>query len=381
MKILYYDWGENSIKDCTECMRMLGWEVVIFAERMANYTDDGEFTAKLHDKLKIGFDCIFSFDYFPLISEAAMDAGIPYISWVYDSPHYTLESVTLGNSCNHVYVFDYGLVERYRSEGFNTVDYMPMACNIRRLDRICSPHIDNPKHDITFLGSLYNDENNFYDQINYLPEYLKGFLDAIIASQPHIYGLDLAGQLMNSEICAEMAKYVQADLGAGFRSARDEILRNMIRKKITSNERQNLLRALGDRFNVDLYAPVKPPADIRVNYRGYADYRDQMPIIFASSKININITLRSILTGIPLRVVDILGAGGFCLSNYQAELAEYFTYGESIVWFDSPEDLIDKCAYFLDHDDERKKIAALGHEIAANEFAYEVLLPRLFLTD
>ena len=103
-----------------------------------------------------------------------------------------------------------------------------------------------------------------------------------------------------------------------------------------------------------------------------------MPLIFASSKININITLRSILTGIPLRVVDILGARGFVLSNYQAELAEYFEYGKSIVWFDSPGDLVEKCAYYLEHDDERKKIATLGHEIAANEFAYEVLLPKIF---
>ncbi|MBO4899298.1 MAG: glycosyltransferase [Lachnospiraceae bacterium] len=378
MKILYYTWGENSIKDCTECMRALGWEVDIFSEKMSNYTNDDKFCSKLREKIKGGYDCVFSFDYFPLISETAMDTGIPYISWVYDSPHYTLESLTLANDCNHVFLFDYGLVERYRSEGFSTVDYMPMACNIRRLEKMCAPHFNNPKHDITFLGSLYNDEYNFYDQIQYLPDYLKGFLDAIIASQPQIYGIDLSGQLMDDAICAEMAKYVQADLGEGFRSARNEILRNMIRKKITSNERRNLLSLLGDHFNVDLYAPAKPPTDIRVNFKGYANYRDQMPVIFASSKINLNITLRSILTGIPLRVVDILGAGGFVLSNYQAELAEYFTYGESIVWFESPEDLVDKCAYYLDHDDERKKIAALGHEIAAKELAYEVLLPKVF---
>ncbi len=377
MKILYYDWGENSIEDCIECMRELEWSVNVFSMQMATYTNDDKFCSRLRDKLKSGYDCIFSFDYFPLISEVAMDIGIPYISWVYDSPHLTLESVTLGNPCNHVYLFDYGLAEKYRSEGFDTVDYMPMACNIRRLEKMCAPHINNPKHDITFLGSLYNNEHNFYDQINYLPEYLKGFLDAIIASQTQVYGLDLVGQLMDGAICNEMAKYVHADLGEGFRSARNEILRNMIRKKITSNERQDLLHLLGDRFNVDLYAPSTPPTDIHVNYKGYADYRDQMPIIFASSRINLNITLRSIMTGIPLRVVDILGAGGFVLSNYQAELAEYFTYGESIMWFDSPSDLIEKCTYFLEHDDERKKIAALGHEIAANEFAYEVLLPKV----
>ncbi|SCY04105.1 spore maturation protein CgeB [Lachnospiraceae bacterium XBB2008] len=381
MKILYYYWGENSKEDCIECMEALGYKVSVFAMHMKNYVSDPHFIEAINAKLKEGFDCLFSFDYFPLLSEVAMDSGLPYISWVYDSPHYTLESVTLNNPCNHVYLFDYGLTEQYRNEGCNTVEYMPLACNTKRLDRICSPIISSSsyKHEVTFLGNLYNDENNFYDQINYLPAYLKGYFDAIIASQSHVYGYDLSAQLINDEISAETARYVQADLGGGFRSARNEILRNMLRKKVTVNERHDLIKRLGDNFSVDLYAPVKPTADIHVSFKGYADYRDQMPIIFASSKININITLRSILTGIPLRIVDILGAGGFVLSNYQAEFAEYFAYGESIVWFDSPEDLIEKCAYFLVHDEERETIARRGHDIAVKAFDYAVLLPRIFI--
>ena len=35
-----------------------------------------------------------------------------------------------------------------------------------------------------------------------------------------------------------------------------------------------------------------------------------MPEVFRKSKINLNITLRSIISGISLRVYDILGAGG-----------------------------------------------------------------------
>ncbi|MCR5595692.1 MAG: DUF3880 domain-containing protein [Lachnospiraceae bacterium] len=378
MKILYYYWGENSKEDCMECIRALGWNVTVWSEKMNNYTTDDRFISRTAEKLKEGYDCIFSFDYFPLLSAIAQEHSLPYISWVYDSPHLTLYSHTLSNPCNHVYIFDYALADRYRSEGFNTVDYMPLPCNINRLEKICKPHLNTPGHDITFVGSLYNDENNLYDQITYLPEYMRGFLDAIIASQPNLYGLDLPSQLMTDDICSEMAKYVQADLGEGFRSARNEILRNMIRKKVTVNERHDLIKALGDRFNVDLYAPVAPPRDIKVIFKGYADYRAQMPIVFASSKINLNITLRSILSGIPLRVVDILGAGGFVLTNYQAELSEYFEYGKDIIWFDSPEDMIDKADYYLSHEDERIAIAANGHETAKREFAYETLLPRLF---
>ena len=38
--------------------------------------------------------------------------------------------------------------------------------------------------------------------------------------------------------------------------------------------------------------------------------------MFANSKVNLNITLRNIKTGIPLRALDIMGAGGFLLTNY-----------------------------------------------------------------
>ncbi len=46
-------------------------------------------------------------------------------------------------------------------------------------------------------------------------------------------------------------------------------------------------------------------------YGGKIDYYDTMPSVFHNSKINLNITLKTIQTGIPLRAWDILGCGGF----------------------------------------------------------------------
>lgn len=383
MKILYYYWNENNKEDCVDALTRLGHSVEVWAHPIRNHADDQEFAASISDKLaKTTSDCIFSFNYFPALSEAALKHGIPYVSWVYDSPHSTLESVTLGNACNHVFVFDYALADRYRSEGFETVDYLPLPVNVARLDELTGKNNGNTpikfSHDITFLGSLYDNDSIFYDQIKYLPDYLKGYLDALITAQELIYGMDLASQMMTPEICNELGKYVQADLGKGFRNARDEIFRNMVRKKVTQIERKDLLCLLGERFSLDLYSGSKPPKEIRSRYLGTADYFSEMPKIFYSSKINLNISLRSILTGIPLRVIDILGAGGFCLTNYQAELAEYFENGRELVWFESPDDMLDKAEYYLSHEEERIQIAANGHEAAQSLFSYDVLIPKIF---
>ena len=375
MNILYYYWNENSKEDCVMSMERLGHKVKVWEKEFSDYSDDPGFEKALASEIdSSSYDLIFSFDYFPLLSKVAQAKGIPYISWVYDSPHRTLESETLGNSCNKVFVFDYALAAIYQAQGFDTVDYMPLPVNTARL---ASVKADGYRHDITFLGSLYNDEFNFYDRITGLPDYLKGYLDAIINAQEMLYGIDLPSQMITPAIFSEIEKYVKADLGKGFRSAKKSIFCDMLRKKVTVNERKNLLTLLGEQFNVDLYSGSKPPQDMKVRFLGAADYYSEMPGIFASSRINLNITLRSILTGIPLRVVDILGAGGFCLTNFQTEMAEYFENGKELVWFESPDDMLDKCEYYLAHDDEREEIARNGRAAAERLFSYDVLLPKI----
>lgn len=361
-----------------ESLKRLGHNVEVWEKDFINYSEDPDFECVLQETVtRSSADCIFSFDYFPLISKVSQDRGLPYVSWIYDCPHYTLQSDTLSNSCNHVYVFDYALAERYRREGFETVGYMPLPVNTHRLRNLIGDKKRNYSHDISFVGSLYNDDHNYYDQISYLPEYVRGYLDSVIKVQELIYGMDIPSQILSGEIYEEIAKYVNADLGNGFRSIKRDFICDMLRRKVTVNERRNLLSLLGNRFNIDLFSGSKPTNDLKINYKGIADYYSEMPYIFASSKININISLRSILTGIPLRVVDILGAGGFCLTNYQAEMAEYFENGRELVWYESPEDMLEKAEYFLHHDEEREKIAMNGADAAERMFSYDVLLPKI----
>ena len=67
-----------------------------------------------------------------------------------------------------------------------------------------------------------------------------------------------------------------------------------------------------------------------------------------------NFTIRNIRTGLPLRIWDILGAGGFLLTNYQIELGDFFENGKDLVYYDSLDDMMRKAEYYLDHEDERK---------------------------
>ena len=111
---------------------------------------------------------------------------------------------------------------------------------------------------------------------------------------------------------------------------------------------------------------------------GTCDYYDQMPKVFKASKINLNITLKIIQSGIPLRVMDILGSGGFLLTNYQPEIAEYFVDGEEVVMYESIEDAYEKAIFYIRNNDKRHQIAQNGHNKVRELFSYEKQLKSIF---
>lgn len=105
-----------------------------------------------------------------------------------------------------------------------------------------------------------------------------------------------------------------------------------------------------------------------------------MPKIFRLSKINLNFTSKPIRTGIPLRLWDILGAGGFVLTNYQSEIPEYFEVGKDLDIFASEEELVEKIRYYLEHEEEREEIARNGYQKAKEKYSLELRVKQILQT-
>lgn len=141
-------------------------------------------------------------------------------------------------------------------------------------------------------------------------------------------------------------------------------------QKVTSIERNHILRALAKVTPVTIYSEdsIKETGMIEL---GCVDYMTEMPLAFRYSKINLNITLKCIRSGVPLRVFDILGAGGFCITNYQPELGELFTIGEDLIVYEGEEDLKQKIVYYLENEKERKKIAQHGYETVKKQHSMQ----------
>ena len=151
-----------------------------------------------------------------------------------------------------------------------------------------------------------------------------------------------------------------------------------IGEKCTEQERIVTLRNISEHFDMDIYTASDLSGIPKIRNRGIADSETMMPKIFQCSRINLNMTNRPISSGIPQRVYDIMGAGGFLLSNYQPELAEYFEIGEELVVYESQRDLLEKIAYYLAHEEERRKIAARGRRAIKERHQYSMRLKMMF---
>ena len=145
----------------------------------------------------------------------------------------------------------------------------------------------------------------------------------------------------------------------------------VVNRKITSLERTEILSMIGEKYGVDVYTKEKSFSPKGVINHGETDYYCGMPYVFKCSDINLNITLRSIQRGIPLRAMDILGCGGFLLTNYQEDMLSFFTPGEDFVYYESRSDLMDKIDYYLSHEQERISIAKNGRSRVLADHTYE----------
>lgn len=58
------------------------------------------------------------------------------------------------------------------------------------------------------------------------------------------------------------------------------------------------------------------------------------------------------------------------MTNFQSELTDYFTIGVDLEAYSSMNELVDKCAYDLAHDEEQKQIAKNGYEKMSADHTY-----------
>lgn len=372
MKIIFLEWYSYGNQDIIDAFNELGHEVVkVKADQEKGRGDINEVNRLKEEFEKANADLIFSFNYWPAVSLAAKELDMTYVSWVYDSPHVVMFSYTVIYPKNYVFCFDKQLVNQFRTAGINTVYYLPLAANPDRLSKLNDYKMFNAtkwavQKSISFVGSLYtttNGDNPFFNRLDGINDYTRGYINGLMESQRKVYGYNFIEEMLKNspDIVEEMKRVLPMQPNPeGVETVEYLFAQYVINRQITHLDRMEVVSKVSDRFGMDLYTRDEDFTLPGLVNHGRIDNYGMAPYVFKKSKINLNITLRSILSGIPLRAFEIIGAGGFLISNYQPDFDDCFIAGEDYVFYESIEDLMDKIDYYLSHESDRKAIAESG---------------------
>lgn len=385
MKILFYRYGSICEPDIIEGFEELGHTVSQITEEITNkelvFGDSARIVGDY--LMEHPQDCVFTVNFFPIISDVCNIFKIPYLCWTVDSPVLELFAKSIQNPCNRIFLFDRAQYDEIAPLNPGHVFHFPLAVNVKAKQQVIqaasSTDIERFSADISFVGSLYT-EKCPYDNLVNPPEYLLGYLNGLIEAQLRVYGYFFLEDLLTDEIVAAFKAHLPGFYTyplETFLTDRKTMAQLYIGNKITAVERLRTMKILSEHFDLDLYTGSDTSVLPKVHNRGFAKSLMEMPVIFHESKINLNTTCKAIRSGLPQRIFDIMGCGGFVLTNFQPELSEIFNVGTDLVTYGNLDELKDIASYYLEHKKERREIAQNGFERVARDYNYPVRLEQL----
>lgn len=383
MKILFITREGLQVINAMMALDRMGHTVARYPETAEMIDKDEEHEERFADFIHDNpVDFVLAHSYIGAVARQTKKYGVKYAVYAMDSPSYEtwwMEAFQY----THCYYFYFDKKEYQMAKKLGCINayYLPLAAEIGRAGSlvITEGEIRKLGCDISFVGSLYS--NNPYD--GYIQSFSEKFQNLTAGMMEECAFIWDGCNRMDSFITHEIIEECKERFADIFEELEEYgmpdayyIKQWFFSRKLTNIERTLLIELLAGRYHFHLYTrdgEIIPPGVQRfpeTNVEGA--YK-----VFYASKINLNITLRSIESGIPLRVFDIMSVGGFVLSNWQEEMTELFEEDKEIVLFKTPEEMLEKIDYYLSHEEERIRIGINGYRKVKNCYSYEHQLNKL----
>ncbi|MCM1215152.1 MAG: DUF3880 domain-containing protein [Lachnospiraceae bacterium] len=370
--ILIYRRNADNKPDLKGSLLSMGYHCVELNDAFEDCHTDAAFVMKAMNAIQSeSIHMVLSWNYVPLLASACELQKLPYVSWICDYPQQALFSKTVLYRCNYLFCFDRVLANRLAGLGCENVYHFPLAVDAAAWEeRLCADKegIAGCDADISFVGNLYS-ENGGWLETEGIPEYVKGYVKGIEAAQIRVYGYNFVREMIEEEAAKNILDKLGLSLGDMYFDNPARLVADLVNEDITEEERICVIEKLSQKHKLHLYTDEAYQENENIKLCGTADYQSDMPSVFRHSKINLYITPKAVESGIPQRVLDILACGGFCLTNYQPEIAECFEDGAELVMYTDMADLVQKADYYLQHEEEREGIARAGHDKVAAQFS------------
>jgi spore maturation protein CgeB len=273
----------------------------------------GEIAARIRPDVVIVLDGIH-FDVAK--ADEVRQAGIRIVIWFTDDPYYTDITSGIARHFDDVFTLELSCVEFYRSVGCSSVHYLPLGA----FPAAFRPSNPGPhsRHDVTFIGSAYWRRVEFFNQIS------------------------------------------------GYLASKDTFISGIWWERLRDYKRLSGKIALGRWMGPAETCAVYNGAKIVINmHRAHDD-----------ETFNNNSAAVPALSPNP-RTFEIAACASLQLTDVRDDLVSFYTPGLEIVTYSSPQELIEKIEYYLNHEQERKEIAMRGMYRTMRDHTYAHRLDRM----
>jgi spore maturation protein CgeB len=286
-------------------------------------------------------DLFFSYFYSscatPDTIRAIRALGIKTVNW-YCNASYQLDLVA-----EIAPAYDACLVpERFRLDDYRRLGARPVYCQEAANPRVYYSHDVERDLDVTFVGARYADR----------PAYIRRLVDAGIDVRVFGpgWGPATAGR---PSLRRQLSRARQLGTRAGWAK---------LRRKLAPNGSPAL--------PPEIYGGVLDDAELVSTY-------NRSKIVLGFSTVG-QTHLSSRITQIRLRDFEVPMSGAFYMVEHLPELEDFFEVGREVVTYTGPDDLVEKCRYYLANADARERIRLAGHARALSDHTWQRRLTDVF---
>lgn len=382
MKLLVPDLYSYSLDEILSVLIQKNYSIVPYHGKPRSFYYDPVFQRNMIQKIEEQeIDVVFSLQFLPILSNICDKLKIPYISWCYnDQINRLLLSDSVFNNCNFIFHTDSKWVLKLQRLGVKQVFYLPWAARTIKREQICAISSESVM-DIAVFDTGNTEALRLYiEMLTRLDRRTRGFLDGLIQAQGSIYGFNFIENVLNDEILSFLQKAASLPVLRGSTADMAELYAfQILYPVVTKKELDSILRNLEEeeQMHTCFYSScflehlkhIKQsdlPTDSSV-------FRD----IYINSKINLLIAPREIQNGIPVQAMDIMGCGGFLMTNFQNDYLQYFEPGTDYIYYESTDDISDKLKYYLQHEEKRIAISRNAFHNIMQNHTFELRLEEM----
>jgi len=328
-------------------------------------------------------DILFSINFIPDLAKLAKNTHKPYFCWIID-PLLNAALLNPAWASEYTFIFEFSRLdgERFRQAGYSNVYYLPLAIDYKpRSHQTMAP--PETSYGLSFVGNCYLERDSAFHA--YREQYVAHNISPNLGLATLEKVIDRATENLLQplrEIFLETIETEDPDffskvpmpgmVGKDKAQRTTYFVDHLLYHEVDRRVRTQLMQKLAP-LGVDLWGTAegwKPVLQPGIQFHGQTDSAVGPGDILERSEICLNIH-RRITDGVNMRTFEIAARGGFQLALFSEDLIKLFVPDEEIVCFRTLDEAYERAAFYLQHPDERMRIAQAAQQRYLQDHTFE----------